>query len=73
MEQRIIDKIIEFNQYDLALYDLGKVLFLQQELVVKYAWRVDINDRIEQSQHLGERANKFNVRGRGRAGRHLLL
>ena len=49
--QKVIDKIIKFNGYDLALWDLAYVLYLQQSLVIKYAWHVDIAKNVKQSVH----------------------
>merc|ERR1712048_790997 len=43
-EQRVIDKLIEHNRYDIDLWDLGYVMYLQQQLVIKYAWGIDLND-----------------------------
>eukprot|EP00486_Rosalina_sp_Unknown_P014372 CAMPEP_0201595850 /NCGR_PEP_ID=MMETSP0190_2-20130828/192723_1 /ASSEMBLY_ACC=CAM_ASM_000263 /TAXON_ID=37353 /ORGANISM="Rosalina sp." /LENGTH=585 /DNA_ID=CAMNT_0048055985 /DNA_START=19 /DNA_END=1776 /DNA_ORIENTATION=+ len=38
LEQKIIDKIIKYNKYDMLLWELGYVLYLQQKIVVKYVF-----------------------------------
>ena len=49
--QRILDQIAKFNEYDLALWDIGYCMYLQQEIAIKYAWDVDIDLKIEQAVH----------------------
>ena len=71
ISQNIKDKIVKFNRYDLALWDLGYVLYLQQQLVIKYAWRVDIATKVEQSVHGIGKKKKFRGRARERKPRRL--
>ena len=53
-DQRTLDKIKEFNKYDIMLWDLGYVLYLQQEIVVKYAFDADIERNVMNSEHGAE-------------------